>query len=467
MINFTGVGCSSNDKYSQSIVARVGEFSITADDFRISYELFSTNDRSARLADSLKRRSHLQKMINNRLLIIAGRDQRLYEHLSNILSWYEKQAVIRELYRQIVRDKVIVTEDEIRSAYPLSKQRLDLRQLLYSSKDKASEAYRRLQNGESFETLAAESARSDTELVYILTPREFNWGEIDDRMWSAVYNLDALAVSAPIKIDRLYHIVQLVNRKESLLLTESSFQERSDNIRSIIRRGKEQRLAEEYAGTLLSDKRLDVDSRVLLELVEYMCSSNYAFADFGLTSLLTSGITEQKRDSLLDKKLIYYSGDIWTVKDFLDYVYSMPNTEKPNLLDPEQLKIDIALIIRDEFLSEEGYRRNLQTSPAVKQERGQIREELLAFQVCQALLDTVKIEDNEIAQYITGDSNWENEKQRQYALAKKKQTILQQYLYELRKQHSVEIYDEILQSIKTSDEMSAGHPITIKNIRRF
>ncbi len=48
-------------------------------------------------------------------------------------SWYEKQAVIRKLYREVVEDQVQISEEELRNAFVLLNQRLVLRQLLYFS----------------------------------------------------------------------------------------------------------------------------------------------------------------------------------------------------------------------------------------------------------------------------------------------------------------------------------------------
>ena len=50
-----------------------------------------------------------------------------------LLSWYEKQAVIRELYTEVVKDQVQISEEKLRNAFVLLNQRLVLRQLLYFS----------------------------------------------------------------------------------------------------------------------------------------------------------------------------------------------------------------------------------------------------------------------------------------------------------------------------------------------
>ncbi len=460
-------GCHSNHKSRQNNVARVGNVYISADDFRISYELSPAVKNEYGKDYFSKKKAHLQAMIDNKLLTIAGEDQHLNENFSKILVWYEKQAVIRELYREVVKDKVRISEEEIRKAFPLSNQRLMLRQLLYVSEDKAFEAYKRLQNGESFESLVKESARSNAELSYILTPREFKWGEIDERLESVAYNLEAMEVSSPVKIDQIYHLIQLVNRKESLLLTESSFQERSDYIEKTIRFREEAKLAESYAKTVLSDKHLEVNGPVLLKFTERLRSAKFDNDETGILSTSALARSERIFKDLLDKNLVYFTGGSWTLREFLDYIKYIPPGNRPNLSKPAQLKVDIALIIRDEFMAKEGYKRGLETCQTVKQELQQIREELLAIQMRHAITDTVKILEEEIRQYVQDCPDTKDEKYKKFALEQKKQETLEQFLSGLRKQYPVTIYDDILLLIKTTDELGTGRPLNLRRVRRF
>ncbi len=461
------IGCHSNNKSRPNNVARVGNVYISADDFRISYELSPAVKNEYGNDYFAKKKAHLQAMIDNKLLTIAGEEQHLNENFSKILVWYEKQAVIRELYREVVKDKVEISEEEIRNAFPLSNQRLMLRQLLYISEDEAFEAYKRLQKGETFESLAGEQARSETELQYILTPREFKWGEIDERLESVAYNLEAMEVSSPIKIDQIFHLIQLVNRKESLLLTESSFQERSDYIEKTIRLRAEAKLAESYAKTVLSDKHLEVDGQVLLEFTERLRSAKFYNDETGILLTPMQAGSERNIKDLLDKNLVYFTGGLWTLREFLDYIKYIPPGNRPNLAKPAQLKVDIALIIRDEFMAKESYKRGLEACQTVKKELQQIREELLAIQMRHAITDTVKILEEEIRQYVQDCADTKDEKYIKFALEQKKQETLEQFLNGLRKQYPVKIYDDILLSIKTTDELGTGRPINLRGVRRF
>jgi len=63
--------------------------------------------------------------------------------------------------------------------------------------------------------------------------------------------------------------------------------------------------------------------------------------------------------------LVYFTGGSWTLREFLDYIKYIPPGNRPNLAEPAQLKVDIALIIRDEFMANEGYKRGLETCQTV------------------------------------------------------------------------------------------------------
>ena len=130
-VNFIIVlNCTKHEINDNTVVAKIGDIEITVKDFRISYEL--TSKKPANTIPASKK-AQLHSIIENKLLTIAGLKNKLdkKKDIQRLLRWYEKQAVVQELYRHIVRKQVTVNDEEKRDGYALLNQRIFLRQLLY------------------------------------------------------------------------------------------------------------------------------------------------------------------------------------------------------------------------------------------------------------------------------------------------------------------------------------------------
>jgi hypothetical protein len=263
-------GCQNKKFDEQSVVAEIGPAEISVHDFRVSYELSSATPARISAKQKDKKKAHLDYIVEKQLLTFGGLDRGIdkADDVERLLKWYEKQAVIRELYRNVVGDRVSVGDEEIRDAFLLLNERLSVRQILVPSAVQAEELYDKSKKGESFETLAVSFAGSGEELQRILTAREFTWGELDENLETAIFGLNRNEVSAPVRTASGYHIVQLLNRKKNVLLTEYDYEARRNYVETIIRRRKEAKLARQYAISMMEQLAPRAVGPVLLEFTE-------------------------------------------------------------------------------------------------------------------------------------------------------------------------------------------------------
>ncbi|MFQ5708092.1 MAG: peptidylprolyl isomerase [bacterium] len=403
---FTFCACAKHTTHDDSIVARVGDIAISARDFRIDYELAPANPGNSHNPVQNKKKAHLQSLIDKKLLTIAGLQHGLdqQEDVQRLLKWYEKQSVIQELYRTVVHNQVSVNEDEIRDAYVFLNEKLSVRQLVFKTEKKAVDVYHRLQKGESFGQVAMELADSETQLKYLLTPREFTWGELDERLETAMFGLNKNEVSAPIKTRVGYHLVQLLDRKENLLLTEYGYQERHHYVETILRRRQEARLARQYARALMESVHPKANGPVLLELTK---RAKEAIKSDDRGARIPPYFQVRKvrpfMKDLLDKKLVVFEGGFWTVGDFLDRVKVAHPEARPDLTNPQTLTVALSVMVRDEFLAQEGYKRHLEESRSVREEVKRIRDEVVAMRMRSAVLDTLKVSSQEVEQFYANN----------------------------------------------------------------
>lgn len=393
--------CSKKPINEDTIVATIGKDKITVKDFRISYELTPATQKPK---SKNPKKAHLQKLIEKKLLTFAAEENHLdqNEEIQRFLKWYEKQFVIQALYRKVIHDQVHISEEEMRTAFTLLNEKLYLRQLLFHSQTEANKVYKKIRNGATFEQMAAEIAQSDSELQHILQPREFRWGYLDERLETAAYGLNRLEVSAPIKTYVGYHILQLVDRKENIMLTEYDYQNRQHYVETIIRRRKEAKLARAYARKLMEKIHPRANGPVLLELTKRakkairMENSEYRLPPFMQVKKIWPYVQD-----LLDKKLVVFNQGFWTVKEFLNMVEKAHPKARPDLTNPNTLTVNLSIMVRDEFLAKEGYRQGLEKSKAVQEQLKPLKEEILAIRMRHQLLDTVQVSEKEVKKFYT------------------------------------------------------------------
>jgi len=395
--------CSGRKVNDSTVLARVGDRVITAKDFRIGYELQTPQPGADLQPIAARKENFLRQMVENQLLAQAGLDRGLdqNESVQRVLKWYEKQAVIRELYKDEVHNKVSVSDAEARTAYELLNEKLLLRQFLATSDSAARKIQQRLSRGETFEQIAYEIAHSDTDLQRMLTPKEFTWGELDQRLETAGYGLNPHEISAPININGVYHFLQLVNRKKNLMLTEYGYQERRHYVETIIRRRKEAELARQYARHLMEKLRPRANGPVLRELSQRAKNIvSQAGEKRKLPPYLQVQEVRSRVPDLLDKPLVVFNGGSWTVGEVLERIQHSHPEARPDLANPGQLAVALSVMVRDEFLAQEGYKRGLEKRPAVQEEVSRVRDEIVARQMKNALLDSIAVSETEVQDYF-------------------------------------------------------------------
>jgi len=155
------------------VLAKVGGEIITVDDFES--ELASLPEYTQkRLSTTEQKQKHLEKMIDERLLLQEAEKRRLDqdEEIRTKVDRYKNRLITEKLYREIASERSEVGEEEIQAYYQehkdrfQQKERIRARQILIllpsnagpekeaEAKEKAQEALTRVKAGEDFAVLA-------------------------------------------------------------------------------------------------------------------------------------------------------------------------------------------------------------------------------------------------------------------------------------------------------------------------
>ena len=394
--------CAKPDIEDSDILARVGSKEISVNDFKIAYELFPAFE--SRVVTSVQQRKEIQikSLIEKKLLLIAAEERQIekIDRVNVLLKSYEMKAVIRQLYRTVVADQVTVEPSEMRIGFKKLNTRLLLRKLFFKSEKKAKQAYTAIQKGKSFETIARENAKSEEEFNYMLIPKEFSWGELDERLEEPAYNLKAREISSPIQTESGYHLLQLIDKREQMILTEYDYQNRQHYVETIIRRRREARLAKAYARQMMESIRPQVNVDVLREMIG---SGKDAFVELDQKQIpfhLQATMIRPYMGELKEKNIIEFTGGSWTVGQFLTKFNKLHPNAQFDLMDIKRIPYHLSVMVRDEMLAQEAYSKGYAEYPQVRTELVRDLENVLTLYMRKFLADTVRIDNGDVRDFF-------------------------------------------------------------------
>lgn len=401
------ISCETS-KDKKPVVAIVGhDLShglITEKEFLYSYEFTPTPYSNLKGLEAKKK--HLEFMIDKKLMVLEGLSRGLDkdEKVQIQLQWYKDKAVRQQLYREVVRNKVTVSESELRKAFTLYNTKVRVRHLPAPTLEAAQELRKRLLAGASFNELAKVIFKDSTlannggDLGYI------RWGEMDEDFEKAALSLKVGEISKPVKSKWAYHIIKVEDKIQNAIMTESQFNQKRKVLEKIIKRRKEAKLADQYIKNFMKDKHVRVygPSVVLLaNKSKEILNSNNSLLPLKPPTILDHEISQLGNElkEHLGDVMVEFEGGTWTIGDFLDKLKRIHPDARPAMTSKTNIKDVVARMVRDEFLAREGYRRGLEHSDYVKEEVRKWQEELVFQKFRHDLLDTVSVSVEEMKDY--------------------------------------------------------------------
>ena len=386
----------------ESVVALVGNDpihgKISEKDFVYSYEL--TPSLAANLTGLAAKKAHLDLMIDKKLMALEGlkrglaRDEKVFIPLK----WYEEKAIRQQLYREVVRGKVKITDEELRDAFEKSETTVRLRHLPAKTREDAMQFREKLLNGGSFYDLAGRAfkdsilASNGGDLGYV------SFGDMDEAIEQAAFSLKIGQISEPVKSKWAYHIIRVEQKKRNAILTENQFARSKYRLGKIIRRRKETGIADKYIKDFMNPRHVRVYGPSILFLVEKAKPHANSILPAEAPKLRDSEIGKIRHsvEEHLQEVIVEFDGGQWTIGDFLEKLKLVHPDARPTMTSRANLKVVVARMVRDEFLAQEGYRRGLQNSDYVKKEVQHWQEELVFNRMRKMLLDTVTVSESEM-----------------------------------------------------------------------
>lgn len=425
-------GCDSAEPVSPP-VATINGRTVSAGEFAFFYEFvprhITSQEKEKAYTDALQRLTDRILLAQEAESLGLGESDTL---MQRALDLFRRQAVNRELYLKYVRKPITVTESEARKAFERSCKTLHVKHFQTALESEI----KNVRSGVvPWNHLPLYPGSETIESPLYGEVDAVSWNDVAPDLEEMLYSMELHQISEPIFDGTYYHIFKVVDYKKNVLIRESDFLANRESIEGVLRKRQESFAASEFVRDVMDPQHIIIKADALNALTRHMWKNRPVERDKKLQFLPDREInTLQDTDHRLASMVIvtFRDGEM-TVDDLImNYrVNPQPVIYTSEIGLRESLKNAAAVYVRDYVLSEMGIREKLDRLPSVKEEVQTRKEYLLAKKMIRKLYSSVK-------DSITTDEGLE--------------ACLENYLTELRAKASIEIDEEILFSINTSDE---------------
>lgn len=229
----SALSCGSSR--SDDVVATVGEFTISEAHMQNQLRRFyMRTGQAVNLNDEVKL-SVLNARIERYTIVEIAKEKGWASDADAVYNkaQIERKVMMEEYQRRFIHDRVQVSMTDLRDLFQRFNTSLRTSHLHARTRAEADSLYQLLQNGASFEQLAArrfkstDLATSGGDLGY------FTVDEMDIAFEAQAYSMKVGEISKPVATSTGYSIIKLTDRITVPVLTESQFAEKIEDLRPL------------------------------------------------------------------------------------------------------------------------------------------------------------------------------------------------------------------------------------------
>ena len=394
--------CTKDNKTQSVNIATVNGINIKLEDFRNFYELDPNFGIDSVGYPALL--DELYKYIDQKLAIQMARKEGISDDslFRKSVAWETLQVILRQLFREVVSNKISITEQELKEEYIRENIQVHVRHLFTTDSVQAIGWYKELKTGNTFNMLA-KVAFTDTVLAN--NGGDLGWIELsslDENFAQGVEVLTKNEISRPIRTKWGYHIVQLIDRKEKLLLKDSDFIQNKKAIEKKIRVRKENELSKNYIKSYIGELNPQPNVKTFRLLWQSIASTEAENERLSSITSFTNNLISELQIKLQNHRndiLIKYKGGEVTLNEYLSALNKIPVSERPRFQTVRQLSDKIGVWIRDELLLKEALDRGLQNHQDVLKEVYDVQESQSYYYLVNREVKTLTIPE-EVKKYF-------------------------------------------------------------------
>lgn len=390
--------CNSQQKKDRSeLIASVGDRVISVDDFRAFYNFDVNFGVDSSGFNALK--DELDFYVDQVLALHKAESEGLVDDpvFVKSVNWEKKQAALRQLYRQEITDRIKVSEQELKGRYLQDQTLVRLRHIFFENYKEAETAYLILQNGETFENIARQYF-SDSSLA--LSAGDLGWmkiSELEKELSASVKELTINEISKPLKSKWGYHLVQILDKKEQKIVTQSAYEKALPQIEKKIKAEKSKQLSQKFIQEHIAQINPQPDAKMFEKIWRITVPAHEREQDrlsrkYEIDNYKLLQIKERLKDDLT-KPFINYKGGYISVNEFLENMELVPLSHRLQFQSRRDLSNQIGKWVRDEFLFRLAREKGIDKHSRVHKETVRFMEEQSYYYYHGMISDSLNVPD--------------------------------------------------------------------------
>ncbi|HQJ47448.1 MAG TPA: peptidylprolyl isomerase, partial [Ignavibacteriaceae bacterium] len=242
-----------------SILARIGDKVITAQEFKARYELTPQLFRENKKIVKELKLEFLYSLIAEKLFSKYGDEIRLDTSASvkESLEYFEEMFVRDALYKKVIRERARSKADSLLSFYLANANNVQMIYIYSDNEEEIKNIHNLIKLGVSFDSLYSElkTDRNDSLVVSV--------GELDRSIEDQLFPLPDGSVSNPIRMDDGWYIFKILRRYNPVLYKSKGWENDYKNSERIAIERAESEYYNIYTKEFFRDKEMRVNSKLL------------------------------------------------------------------------------------------------------------------------------------------------------------------------------------------------------------
>jgi hypothetical protein len=349
------IACQNKDSIEGNIVLKVDEWEIDLNTFRITYESDPSFPGHKSGVEGLM--EYAEKISDHILAEKLGVKEKIYnsEPFKDELEYIKREATIRAYYKHEIKDNIHISENEMHSAFQKMSVRLKVKHLFAPTREEAEALYELLESGIPFDTLAQQVFKNVGTSLGVADLGEIRWGDLETNIEEQIFRLSPNRYSKPVASRWGYHILLVTARSENIMLTENDFNRQRSFIYLKLKQQKEVVSSANYLKNYLDPISIKVKSEPFNRIVQILQINRGeqrggSFERFQPFQDSHIELLQSRLAKHMDLPFMESAKENWDLGQFLNKVRRLPHDKRPEISSPAQLKKDIGIMIRNEFL---------------------------------------------------------------------------------------------------------------------
>ncbi len=406
IIVIASIGIFSARSQSDSVLVKIGNSTITAQEFKEKFELTPQVYKKGAGGFEKLKSDLLHSMIAEKLWALETENLRLDSNkiMNTTFKALEKMFIRDALYRLEVKNKVEMTNDEILAEAGKYTTGLILEPIFAEDSIKIFELYENLSSGASFDTIKVLSGS-------ILPSLQVETGDLEEAFEETVFNLKLNEFTQPLKSTTGWFIFRLSGTFPS--------RKSGDQFSSLLKEAeknlyekKADQLSRELYKQLISGKSIETDGALFWAISDKISTIlsekkiKDSIADDSPVILEGADIIRIESEfgsDTLNMPFIHFDEQPLSAKEFLRYFifdgfYSAQ--VEPEII-AAKLNARVKRLIELELFAREGYKRGLQNLPDVKHSLEMWKDNYLASIFRANILPSIEVKEDELYDYYS------------------------------------------------------------------